>query len=181
MIARFSAIDKAAGRLFFLAGSVTYVRWGRTTCPSGAELVYEGRAGGAGHGTSGGGSSYQCLPKQPIYDGYYTGSGQTYSYMYNAEYEVYKFNPFAPHVQRDDDVPCVVCLVRGKTALLMIPARNVCPSGWRREYYGYLMASSNGGHSNDYACVDRNAEAVPGTRNAETGAQMYFVDARRLK
>eukprot|EP00118_Oscarella_pearsei_P019442 m.206830 g.206830 ORF g.206830 m.206830 type:complete len:85 (+) comp39681_c0_seq10:962-1216(+) len=59
----------------------------------------------------------------------------------------------------------------------MIPARNMCPSGWKREYYGYLMAERhNHPHSRDFICVDRNAESVPGTRGDSEGVSLYYVD-----
>ena len=41
-----------------MTGGVTFVRWGRTTCPNveGTELVYKGRVAGSHYRTSGGGS-----------------------------------------------------------------------------------------------------------------------------
>eukprot|EP00118_Oscarella_pearsei_P023396 m.279734 g.279734 ORF g.279734 m.279734 type:complete len:293 (+) comp40625_c1_seq3:203-1081(+) len=159
------------------AVSVTYTRWGRTSCLTGAELVYKGRVGGEYYTHPGGGTNYQCLPDNPIYDKYYTGS-QSVAYMYNAQYEVYNFNPFSPNVYPEDDVPCAVCRVKRKTSLLVIPARNVCPSGWRREYYGYLMTGMYNDHPHDIICVDRHAEAVPGTRGDKSGALLYFVDGK---
>ncbi|KAJ7374505.1 hypothetical protein OS493_004843 [Desmophyllum pertusum] len=41
---------------------VKYVRWGRTTCPSGAQVVYKGIMGGGYYGHQGGGVNYLCLP-----------------------------------------------------------------------------------------------------------------------
>ena len=35
---------------------VAYVRWGRTVCPSGAQVVYKGRAAGSHYSQPGGGS-----------------------------------------------------------------------------------------------------------------------------
>ena len=48
--------------------------------------------------------------------------------------------------------------------MLMMPARNDCPSGWTEEYHGYLM-TEYWKHPNqrDYICVDEDAEYVPGT------------------
>ena len=48
-------------------GGVTYVRWGRTTCPGtpGTELVYTGRAAGSRFNQQGGGSNYQCVSEEP--------------------------------------------------------------------------------------------------------------------
>ena len=47
------------------SGGVTYVRWGRTTCPDteGTELVYIGRAAGGYH--HGGGGNYECATETP--------------------------------------------------------------------------------------------------------------------
>eukprot|EP00118_Oscarella_pearsei_P019444 m.206829 g.206829 ORF g.206829 m.206829 type:complete len:173 (+) comp39681_c0_seq10:350-868(+) len=66
--------------------SVTYTRWGRKSCPSGATLIYSGRVGGEYHQHTGGGNNHQCLPDNPIYDNYYTDVNQLVAFMYNAEY-----------------------------------------------------------------------------------------------
>ena len=46
-------------------GGTVYVRWGHNRCPSTAQLVYSGRAGGSEHIHSGGGTNPQCLPLDP--------------------------------------------------------------------------------------------------------------------
>ena len=47
-------------------GGTVYVRWGHDQCPSTAQLVYPGRAGGPYYSNGGGGSSNpQCLPLDP--------------------------------------------------------------------------------------------------------------------
>ena len=60
--------------------------------------------------------------------------------------------------------PCALCQVNGHTNKIMIPSHYECPSGWRREYYGYLMA---GRHSHkaatQFTCIDKSLEQVPGT------------------
>ena len=57
------------------SGGVTYIRWGRTVCPSeaGTELVYEGIAAGTHHIHQGGSSTYLCVPKVPLYSNYDPG------------------------------------------------------------------------------------------------------------
>ncbi|XP_065835020.1 short-chain collagen C4-like isoform X2 [Oscarella lobularis] len=158
--------------------SVSYTRWGRTSCRDGAELVYNGRAGGEYFSHPGGGANMLCLPEEPVYNKYYTGS-QSVAYMYNAEYQTHEWNPFFPRAYPDDDVPCAVCRVKRKSTILHIPARNVCPSGWRKEYDGYLMTERhNHAHTRDFLCVDKDAESVPGTRANINGALLYFVDGR---
>ena len=49
------------------SGGVTYVRWGRTTCPDteGTEVVYTGRAAGSYYNHKGGGANYQCVTEEP--------------------------------------------------------------------------------------------------------------------
>ena len=50
------------------SGGAVYVRWGRTTCPTGRELMYSGRAARSFWSQSGGGNNYQCFPDDPEYD-----------------------------------------------------------------------------------------------------------------
>ena len=57
--------------------------------------------------------------------------------------------------------------------MLMMPARNDCPSGWTEEYHGYLMSER---HSPDFVCVDGTAEYVPGTHASKDGALLYPVE-----
>lgn len=59
------------------SGSSSYIRWGRTTCPSTCDttLVYSGRVGGTYYSTRGGAADYLCLPDQPEYSDFTPGSG----------------------------------------------------------------------------------------------------------
>ncbi|XP_070535345.1 short-chain collagen C4-like [Ptychodera flava] len=153
-----------------------YVRWGRKTCPSTAELVYDGVIGGSRHDHMGGGANYQCLPLNPIYDnpteGYQSGS-----YMYGSEYQTDYFPPLS--ALHDGDPVCAVCRVKSRGTLLMVPARNECPSEeWTREYYGYLMAAHHTHKRSEYLCVDRNPEAMPDSAGNENGALLYVVEGR---
>uniref|UniRef100_A0A1X7SDI0 Uncharacterized protein n=1 Tax=Amphimedon queenslandica TaxID=400682 RepID=A0A1X7SDI0_AMPQE len=68
------------------SGGVVYTHWGRKSCPTGAQLLYEGIAGGSDHAKSGGGANYVCLPKVPQYMS--TNVPAYYSYMYGSEYEL---------------------------------------------------------------------------------------------
>ena len=61
----------------------------------------------------------------------------------------------------------------------MIPGTNKCPSGWTREYYGYLMTSHyNHAHPSEFVCVDVDvdAEVVPGSHKDTNGALLYVVE-----
>ena len=71
------------------SGGVTYVRWGRTTCPDteGTELVYTGRAAGSHYSHSGGGSNYQCITEEPENFDFGPGTVEG-SYIYGTEYQM---------------------------------------------------------------------------------------------
>ena len=63
---------------------------------------------------------------------------------------------------------------------MMIPAKMNCPSGWAREYHGYLMSGhKNHDSSYEFVCVDRNPEARPGGSGVnQNGALFYPVESR---
>ena len=95
--------------------------------------------------------------------------------MYGAEYAVSDFNPFKKPLN-NYDAPCAVCYVESRGCQLMIPARYACPSGWTREYWGYLMTKSFSSKGNaDFICVDEDAEYVPFTHGAQGGVKLTPV------
>ena len=156
-------------------GGVTYVRWGRTTCPStpGTELVYTGRAAGTSYNTQGGTSDYLCLPEQPEYLNFLAGT-TGHSPIHGAEYQT-EGGPLP--TATDQNVPCVVCCTGLRGSLLMIPARLSCPASWTLEYSGYLMTARYDYHRRSAECVDRDAEAIPGLDSNGNGALFYFTEA----
>ena len=96
--------------------------------------------------------------------------------MYGTEYEVSTFNPFKKNLH-NHDAPCVVCFVKSRGSMLMMPARNDCPSGWTEEYHGYLMTGyHNHKKGYDFICVDEDAEYVSGTQANKNGALLYIVE-----
>ncbi|XP_031553670.1 short-chain collagen C4-like [Actinia tenebrosa] len=160
------------------SSGVQYVRWGRTTCPYNATLLYKGRVGGEHYGNKGGGANYVCLPETPKY-GRYEDGNQEAGYMYGTEYQVSTYNPFTKSNLHDHEAPCAVCYVTTRSTEMMIPATYECPAGWTREYNGYLMSDyHNHAHATQFICVDENAEAVPGTSANLNGALLYPVEGR---
>ena len=160
-------------------GGTVYVRWGHDECPTTAQKVYSGRAGGPYATHSGGGSNPQCLPLKPKFLPEISGT-QHRNFMYGAEYLSYTDSNSHVHGRQHTDIPCAVCHVSNRTALYMVPANYTCPSGWTREYYGYLMASYyTGGHyRTQYICVDNALKSVTGSSAANNGATFYFVEGR---
>jgi len=93
------------------AGGVVYTRWGKTTCSntSGAELLYAGRAAGSFWSERGGGANYLCLPEQPQYSTYTSGSQYGRAYLYGAEYHTTSVANGPLQSFHDHNVPCAVC------------------------------------------------------------------------
>ena len=60
----------------------------------------------------------------------------------------------------------------------MIPSRYECPNGWRREYYGYLMAGEHDFKAaTQYTCVDKSLEQIPGSDANDDGYHLFTVEA----
>ena len=158
---------------------LTYVRWGRTTCPDteGTELVCTGRAARSHYTHQGGGANYQCVTEEP--ENFDFGPGtMDHSYIYGAEYEMFGNVPSANLQLHEHDVPCVVCYVATRETVLMIPGRYTCPQSWTREYYGWLMAEHFNHHRSTFECVDASAETIIGGHASQIGALFYHVEPR---
>ena len=159
-------------------GGVVYTRWGHYSCPqnTGARLLYTGRAAGPHYKHKGGGSNPQCLPLYPTYFKYHSGSQSDISYIYGTEYE--RTNPLVSNTD-DGDVPCAVCYVPTRTSMYMIPARYSCPSGWTREYYGFLMSESYKHYRTQYLCVDSSFKIVSNSvKHDQAGQEFFPVEGR---
>uniref|UniRef100_A0A1X7V5F8 Short-chain collagen C4-like n=1 Tax=Amphimedon queenslandica TaxID=400682 RepID=A0A1X7V5F8_AMPQE len=153
------------------SGGVVYTRWGRKSCPTGAELLYEGITGGEWYDHTGGAANYVCLPKVPQYMS--TTVPQYSAYMYGTEYQDSN-NIFSG--KYNHNVPCAVCYTSTKSVKLMIPARTTCPSSWTTEYKGYLMTERHIHKNNKaYECVDENPESIDGSEGDTNGALFHFT------
>ena len=87
------------------SGGVTYVRWGKSSCPSvpGTVLVYSDRAAGSKYNQKVGGTNYLCMPNDPQYTLRHISGVQSKSPLHGSEYE-------GPVVGINHNlVPCAVC------------------------------------------------------------------------
>lgn len=171
-------------------GGLTYVRWGRTTCPvGGARIVYSGQAAGSRHDKPRtGGSPFICVPNQPWYFG-----------QVDPSTPLANVSNRSPEVLAQDKtrsslhgtyfyLSCVLCLVRTRSVQIMLPARKECYRGWHREYDGYLAVQTNWKDHKDVICIDRHsrgllqeAEYVRGLyASCETFSCPPYVDSERL-
>ncbi|XP_028402161.1 uncharacterized protein LOC114525143 [Dendronephthya gigantea] len=134
--------------------------------------------GGSYFNHHGGAANYLCLPLNPIFEKYVNGF-QGSANIHGTEYEaVGEQNKIFPNTNiEDDNAPCAVCQAKSRVSHMMIPARNVCPSGWTMEYKGYLMTAHYGHKGRtQFICVDGDPEATHGSHKSTNGALLYFVE-----
>ena len=156
------------------AGTV-YVRWGHDQCPSTTQLVYSGRAGGSNWNQGGGGSNPQCLPLDPDFL-VPIGGFEYRAEIFGAIYEAAHTSSTSPAYNRHfRGAPCAVCYVTQRTTVFMVPGKYTCPSGWTREYYGYLMAEHRTHGRSQYTCVDN---ALKTGSKLSNGMVFHFVEGR---
>ena len=133
---------------------VTYIRWGNTTCPYGANTIYKGTAVGGRYDYETSPSNLMCLPFDTMDN---PNNVAPYDVAYAVEYRV-SGNLNHAHCR---NMPCALCEATGRGDKIMIPSHYVCPYGWHKEYSGYIMAGydrHNGGSM--YNCIDENLEQV---------------------
>lgn len=129
----------------------------------------------------GGGSNYLCLPENPKYDknDVIENEGNR-AFIYGTEYELGDSNIFDRSGKSGTyfDAVCSVCQIKQKNTAIMIPGTTVCPSGWRSEYHGYIMAQKRYLKRTEYICVDHKPDLDPSTKNWGKGAFLHFVETR---
>ena len=95
--------------------------------------------------------------------------------MYGSEYDIHTDSNNHVHGHHDTDVPCAVCHVSNRTAVYMVPAKYTCPSGWTREYYGYLMSEHFKHSRSQYTCTDTTFKSVIGSSANKEGLLFYIL------
>lgn len=137
-------------------------------------LIVLGRVAGWRPKHHGGGANYLCMPLTPMYSKPPTPGDYSKASLFGVEYGQVE-DLFAIPGQGKQisylGVPCAMCRVEKRGSLLMIPARNVCPSRqWTREYHGYLMTDVSNSTRPEYICVDADATGVSVTnRKSQSG------------
>lgn len=143
--------------------------------------IHPGFAGGSHSGHKGAAVNYLCLPEDPEWERFDDSLRKSGALVYGTEYQT----DSDPNLFEDvtaksyvHDVPCAVC-VTVRSNVLMIPAKKTCPSGWIKEYSGYLA----GGHfehnaSSEYICLDREPEIIPGGTDNNNEKMVWIAEAR---
>ena len=154
-------------------GGSVYTCWGRNSCPSvfGTETVYKGYAAGTQYTTKGGGANMLCLPENPVYSTYYSGVNG-YSTLGAVEYE----GRTQLNGRHNHNAPCAVCATTCSKQL-MIPGTTRCPSGWTREYWGYLVGGKNNYQRAEFLCFHHSLQSIPGSAgDHQSSAEIYTVE-----
>ena len=154
-------------------GGVTYVRWGKNSCPSasGTVLLYSGYMAGSAYNQKGGGTNFLCMPTNPEYTLPYTSGVQSRAPVHGSEYQ----NPVAG--SHNHNVPCAVCSATTRNHVLFIPAKTTCPASWVREYYGYLMTAYKTENPSTFECVDKDQDSIPNSSADTNGATIFHTEA----
>ena len=144
-------------------------------------MLITGYAAGPHWRRQGGGTNQLCLPEEPQLQNH-TKRRMHSGWLYGIEYRT-GGDPGGTTAYHANPIPCVVCYVPQRSALLMIPASNTCPVGWTREYDGYLMSDYSWGldhttpnrhHGTSYICVDSAPKVASGAIDRREG-ELYFV------
>lgn len=158
-------------------GGLTYVRWGRTTCPNvpGTSRLYDGITASSSYSTKGGGSNYLCATKDAKYHPEARTHNTDHSPLWGAEYHIWSGQAMS-HLG-NHDAPCAVCYVNTRTAQVMIPGTYDCTDGWTREYSGWLASEWVGNYRTTFICLDKDAETRPGRAGGQNTARIVTVEA----
>ena len=106
---------------------VTYIRWGNSTCPYGADVIYSGVVAGSWWDHTGAAVDPLCLPLDPQYLQHQSGY-QGHARLYGAEYEIYSPNPLDHSHQRN--VPYTHTYRHSRTEVIL--RNQVC--AWFKNY-----------------------------------------------
>jgi len=162
-----------------------YVTWGKQQCEGEGELVFSGWMVGPWYYRKGGPVQHECLP----YNNDVPGSGQwdkdrtqTFGGLYRrAEFRDQYQLKVNPDFQLDHnkainymDLPCAVCVAK-EPAHIMVPGSVECPSGYRKDYRGYLTASRfNEATTAGFTCLHEYMQRLPRSSNGnQYGSRVY--------
>ena len=107
------------------------------------------------------GAYYLCLPETPKYNKKIDGNIGNSSYIYNTLLDL---SGYHDSIMINTSTPgfhqalCAVCQVTYRSNAIMLPGTIYCPSGWTREYQGYIMAQILGKKRTQFSCVDKNPD-----------------------
>lgn len=122
--------------------------------------IFQGYVGGGASNETGSSPDFVCLPPDPKLRATKIDS-YDYGRMYGVEYGTNFWGMHPNPIY--EEIPCAVCNSNHVTTTIMIPGKDTCYSGWKREYHGYL-GSSHHSHTSgsSFICVDSNHQSISG-------------------
>lgn len=142
-------------------GGTTYVRWGNSSCPQTAQIVYSGHAAGAQSSEQGGGANPLCLHSNPSYGLQYSDSDQDGARLYGVKYSTSGYGLSGSFYSASSyTIPCAVCFTPLVYSTIEVAGRSDCPRDWKLEYSGYLFAAHYSHYKSNWVCVDREPERL---------------------
>lgn len=148
-----------------------FTNWGRNDCPSTSTLVYQGYVGGAHYSHSGSGANTLCLTNSPVW-AVFNDADHNGALVYAAEFETSGYGLASLVGLHNYDPVCAVCEVDGANETMMIPGTTNCPSGWTKQYGGYLMANHYTQRKSEYVCV--NASPMTTGTNSDCNGTLWY-------
>ncbi|XP_062611617.1 short-chain collagen C4-like [Saccostrea cucullata] len=152
----------------------TYTIWGKRICPqlSNTTTLYSGVVAGSFFTETGNGANTLCLPHDPdsVDANFPIHQSDGIAHLYGGEYQ-FSFK----NVVYQDDVPCAVCRVTQATSALIIPGKLSCPSGWVKQYQGFLTSNAYNEQKSEYLCLDDNPDFIERSRVNENGKLFHPV------
>ena len=156
--------------------AVTYTHWGKERCDSAANTttVYSGYTAASRRTENDGGMGYMCLPDEPVMS--HHDLGANVGIVSTVEIEDGSFAP--QRSVANHDPACAVCMTRGRSSQIMIPATNRCPADWSLQYHGYLAGVSVLLQLvSELICIDAQPDVIDGSHADLQGPQIYPVKA----
>lgn len=169
--------------------SGSFVHWGQSTCPDGANLVYAGYGAGSHADDTGGSARAICLSDSPELD-YWSAVAQhplsnpedvqDQSLLYKLEYDLPSSRTTIPALLAVDgyEVPCAVCEVTQRTTWT-VHGSDQCPGGHDALYAGFVTSSWWQDKRGDYLCLSQTPAGI-GADTADGGARATYPVEGRL-
>jgi len=164
---------------------VSYVRWGRTTCPAGTFALFKGFMGGPYWGLGGSGANFMCMNEKPQFVNSIPGRQSAGGAIHGVELEntgIFKGLLSAENIPggilEGQDLPCVRCYVEGSSDQMVMAGRQDCgTSGYDLQYKGFLVSEWHGPRGrSEFICLDGAPEGVQGGQAKISHSLVYPVE-----
>ena len=141
-------------------------------------MLFKGHTAGPSPHGGGSAANFLCLHSHPewgtVFNGHQFTTGSIWGASYGLVYTGSGKNPVFSSENNGGNAlsmqpaPCAICEVPGRTQSIMIPARINCPTGWTKEYSGYLTGElARNNRLRSFAiCVDQAPEITTGSAAA---------------